>query len=305
MTVRLSEIYTLIREVKLETYKLEYVSSTSLGNLENFKNLLGYLESNNFSFFENEIKMLKDSKIYSTTQDSLDIYNQNVFSEIYSAGVFITDSIKSLQIILEKIVPDSTETDFLIKFPKPDDFQMLLKDMGEIQKHISIIINDDSIKSTAEIHNWEYGSYWINLTIGSMIAVKLLGDITWSSAYISTQIKKQEEYELGLREMRARVEMIEELKETQSRYLDELIDNEIEHINKEHFENEDFERNKKLKNTIKLFSTLIQRGGEFQPSLISPQEIKDSYPDFNTLEFIESKVKQITQTPESKKEETD
>ena len=68
---------------------------------------------------------------------------------------------------------------------------MLLKDMGEIQKHISMIVNDNSVNSSAEIHNWEYGSYWINLTLGSMLAVKLLGDITWSSAYISTQINKK------------------------------------------------------------------------------------------------------------------
>ena len=133
-----------------------------------------------------------------------------------------------------------------------------------------------------------------------MLAVKLLGDITWSSAYISTQINKQKEQELQLREMEARVEMIEELKETQSKYLNKLIDNEIIHISKEHFSDENSERDKKIKNTIKLFSEIIQRGGEFHPSLISPQEIKDSYPDFNTIEFIESKVKQIIQIPESK-----
>lgn len=299
--VRLSEIYTLIRELKMKTYQIEYVNSTNLGNLQKFKELLRYLESNNFDFFKNEIQILKESEIYSTTQNNLDIFNKTAFSEVYHTGTFISDSIKSLQIILERIVPTSTETDFLIKFPKPSDFQMLLKDMGEIQKHISIIVNDDSVNSSAEIHNWEYGSYWINLTLGSMLAVKLLGDITWSSAYISTQINKQKEQELLLREMEARVEMIEELKETQSKYLNKLIDNEITHISKEHFSDENSERDKKIKNTIKLFSEIIQRGGEFQPSLISPQEIKDSYPDFNTIEFIESKVKQITHIPETKR----
>lgn len=299
--VRLSEIYTLIRELKMKTYQIEYVNSTNLGNLQKFKELLRYLELNNFDFFKNEIQILKESEIYSTTQNNLDIFNKTAFSEVYRTGTFISDSIKSLQIILERIVPTSTETYFLIKFPKPSDFQMLLKDMGEIQKHISIIVNDDSVNSSAEIHNWEYGSYWINLTLGSMLAVKLLGDITWSSAYISTQINKQKEQELLLREMEARVEMIEELKETQSKYLNKLIDNEITHISKEHFSDENRERDKKIKNTIKLFSEIIQRGGEFQPSLISPQEIKDSYPDFNTIEFIESKVKQITHIPESKR----
>ena len=77
--VRLSEIYTLIRELKMKTYQIEYVNSTNLGNLQKFKELLRYLELNNFDFFKNEIQILKESEIYSTTQNNLDIFNKTAF----------------------------------------------------------------------------------------------------------------------------------------------------------------------------------------------------------------------------------
>lgn len=302
--MRLSEIYSLINDIDLTKYQIGYESSTKLSNLNNVKNLIGYLEANNFDFYKEEIEILKASDIYSTTRDSIDIYGTN-HSDVYNNAIYLFNSINALKLVLSKIIPTSTETDFLIKFPKPDDFQMLLKDMGEIQKHISMIVNDESVNSSMEIHNWEYGSYWINLTLGSIVVVQLMGAITWSSAYISTQINKQKEQELYLRQINAQTEMIENIRDTHKVYLEQLIDNEIKHINEEHFDEEDNQRDKKIKNTIKLFSEIIQRGGEFQPSLISPKEIKDSYPDFKALDYIESKVKQITQTPESKKEETE
>ena len=171
--------------------------------------------------------------------------------------------------------------------------------MNDIQKSLSVIVNDKSIDSSIEIHNWEYGSYWVNLTLGSLFAVQLLGSITWSAAYISTQINKQQEQELYLRQMEARTEMIEEVVETQKVFMEKLIDNEVKHITKEHFKDEDNQRDKKIKNTIKLFSDIILRGGEFQPSLISPKEIQESYPDFDLIETIESKVKQLPEKPSS------
>lgn len=298
--MRLSEIYNYIDVLNINDSKLLYVDQLTVKNINKFKELIANIEHYNLDFYKNEIDKFKNSELYGTSQNLLTFSSASKQSEIYIMAQYICNSLESLKLVLKKIVPTATETDFLIKFPKPDDFKVLLKDMSDIEKHISMIVNDESINSTMEIHNWEYGSYWINLTLGSIVVVQLMGAITWSAAYISTQINKQKEQELYLRQMNAQTEMIENIKNTHKVYLEQLIDNEIKHISKEHFKEEDNQRDKKIKNTIKLFSEIIQRGGEFQPSLISPQEIKDSYPDFGALEYIESKVLQITQTPESK-----
>lgn len=298
--MRLSEIYNYIDNLNIGESKLEYDNAYRLKNIKKFKELIVFIEHYKLDFYKNETDYLKNSELYETSQNELVFGTNTRAKELYTLAQYIFSSLESLKLVLKKIVPAATETDFLIKFPKPDDFKVLLKDMTEIEKHISMIVNDESISSSMEIHNWEYGSYWINLTLGSVVVVQLMGAITWSAAYISTQINKQKEQELYLRQMSAQTEMIENIKNTHKAYLEQLIDNEIKHISKEHFQEEDNQRDKKIKNTIKLFSEIIQRGGEFQPSLISPQEIKDSYPNFGALEYIESKVLQITQTPESK-----
>lgn len=37
--MRLSEIYTLIRELEMKTYQIKYENSTNLGNLQKFKDI--------------------------------------------------------------------------------------------------------------------------------------------------------------------------------------------------------------------------------------------------------------------------
>ncbi len=247
---------------------------------------------NNLSFYKNEIYFLKNSSIYSTDKDEMYISNNRI--EIAKCSTYLVESLDNLKTVLKNIIPETTQNDFLIKFPEQKDFSVLINDMSNIKKHIEMIIYDRSINSTLNLNNWEYGSFWLNITFSSVLAVQVLGSIVWSSAYISTQINKHKEQELYIEQLKLKNDTLKEMKEAHSKLLDKFIDIEINGIEAKHFEDgQDNQRSKKIKDTILLFSEIILRGGEFQPSLVAPTDIKKSYPNFKALDIIESQIKQI------------
>jgi hypothetical protein len=303
--MRLSEIYNAVSNLDIENSRINIGSSGSaykISNLKNFKNLIKQVKEYQLDFYKEQISFLEKSEMFSSTQDSLILYDDKLYVQIRRTALYILDSIDALNKVLISLIPQSSENDFLIKLPKPENFEFLLKDMNKIQKQLSILVNDESINSSYNIQNWEYGSFWLNVAFSTVVTVEIIASITWASAYIASQVQKYEENSLYLKQISIKTEMLEELQKTHSTYLKQLIDSEVSHINEKHFDNtNDNERDKKVKDTITLFSDIISRGGEFQPSLIAPKEIKESFPDFNLLESIPSKVKQIAY----KKEESE
>ncbi len=98
---------------------------------------------NNLSFYKNEIYFLKNSSIYSTDKDEMYISNNRI--EIAKCSTYLVESLDNLKTVLKNIIPETTQNDFLIKFPEQKDFSVLINDMSNIKKHIEMIIYDRSI----------------------------------------------------------------------------------------------------------------------------------------------------------------
>ncbi len=302
--MRLTEVNYKIEKLNLSNSFIKITEGNTLSNLINFKNLIGEVEKYELSFYNTEINKLKNSFIYSTTQDSIKEYTYEKLINVYNISKYIVDSLNSLKLVFSKLLPTPDENELSIKLPTTNNFENLLKDMNKIEKQLSIIVNDKEVDTFIKLNKWEYGSYWIDIALGTSFAISLIGSISWSAAYISSLIKKDKEHSLYLQKIETDAQMLSAIKEKQLLYLEKLYETEVLHIQENYFENkENNERNKKIKDTIKLFADIIQRGGEFQPSLISPKEIKDSYPDFKNIEHIPSKVLQIPEKRENQQEQ--
>ena len=300
--MRLTEINYKIQQLSLDKVGIVYApnSSMMLTNLNRFKELINKIEEYELDFYNDVIEKLYKSPIYSTTQNDISFSTVQAASNVYFDSKYIVDSLNSLLLVFSKILPTPNENELSIKFPTTQNLEDLLKDMSKIEKQLSIIVNDKEIDTYIQLSKWEYGSYWVDIAIGTSLAISLIGSISWSAAYISTLIKKDKEQLLYLQKIEADVQMLQAIKDKQLAYLDKLYENEVLNIQENYFNNqENNERNKKIKDTIKLFADIIQRGGEFQPSLISPKEMKESYPDFKNIEHIPSKVLQIPEKTEN------
>lgn len=300
--MRLTEINYKIQQLSLDKVAIVYApnSSMMLTNLNRFKELINKIEEYELDFYNDVIEKLYKSPIYSTTQNDISFSSTQEASKVYFNSKYILDSLNSLLLVFSKILPTPNENELSIKFPTTQNLEDLLKDMSKIEKQLSIIVNDKEVNTHITLSKWEYGSYWIDIAIGTPFAISLIGSISWAAAHIASLIRKDKEHSLYLQKIETDAQMLNAIKEKQLLYLDKLYENEVLNIQENYFNNkENNERNKKIKDTIKLFADIIQRGGEFQPSLISPKEMKESYPDFKNIEHIPSKVLQIPEKTEN------
>ena len=300
--MRLTEINYKIQQLSLDKVAIVYApnSSMMLTNLNRFKELINKIEEYELDFYNDVIEKLYKSPIYSTTQNDISFSSTQEASKVYFISKYILDSLNSLLLVFSKILPTPNENELSIKFPTTQNLEDLLKDMSKIEKQLSIIVNDKEVNTHITLSKWEYGSYWIDIAIGTPFAISLIGSISWAAAHIASLIRKDKEHSLYLQKIETDAQMLNAIKEKQLLYLDKLYENEVLNIQENYFNNkENNERNKKIKDTIKLFADIIQRGGEFQPSLISPKEMKESYPDFKNIEHIPSKVLQIPEKTEN------
>lgn len=304
--MRLSEINYYINKLNIEGHVLEYsyLSQTSsmLENIINFKALIKEIEDYTINFYEKEISILKKSEIYETSSNTLSVTVQ-IRSLLINNAMLIVDSLTSLKVVLERVTPERNENSFLIKLPQSNNFEEIANDMSKIQRQLHLVLSDKKIDSSMHINNWEYGSFWIDIVIGTQLALGLIASITWTAAYIKKELKKNEEANLYLERIGHENEHIKKVQETQKKYIDKIYENEILNIQENHYDDEkDPERNVKIKKTIELFANILSRGGEFQPSLIAPEKMKKNFPDLKNIANIESKIKQITEKTEGSEE---
>jgi hypothetical protein len=85
-------------------------------------------------------------------------------------------------------------------------------------------------------------------------------------------------------------ESLEDLKDQQEVLISNLIDSEARYLEGQSFGKHDNDRLERIKNTIRVFSTLIRRGAEVQPSLMAPESVQNLFPDFSKPLSIESKI---------------
>ena len=256
-----------------------------LNNINNFKDFLEKIKI--IEIYDEEVEYLYNSSLFSTTLDSINL-EKAIASELFNKSNYLINSTSSLTVVFNKLLPKSSENSISIKLPEPSDFEELNKLMSTIQKAISQVIVNDTIKGSTKINNWEYGSFWIELILDSQAAVTLIASIAWSAAVISKKINENKILEQTVRAMKLKGDSLDDILEKQKLMTVLLIENEAKAIHNKNFKADDYDKLERLKSSIKTFSTLIQNGAEVHSSLIAPEKIQNLFPNFKEIDLISS-----------------
>ncbi|WP_320033896.1 hypothetical protein [Halarcobacter sp.] len=292
--MRLKEIEKILEDIELNNVRLDiqnlHLSSPELINIDSFKFFLETIEI--IDIYKDEIDYIKQSKLYQTTHRQLTLPKKEAL-DIYNKAKYLIDSAQSLQLVFKKLLPKSNEQSISIKLPEPLDFDSLIKTMATFQKSISQVIINEDINGTLKINHWEFGSFWLELFLGTQAAVALISSIAWSAAVISKKFNENKLLEQTVKSMEIKNESLEDILDSQKKMTNMLIENEAQAILDKHFDSIEHEQLERLKSTIKTFAKLIQDGAEVHPSLMAPEKIKNLFPDYKNLDVITSQIKQI------------
>ena len=249
---------------------------------------------NNFhelGILEEYVSVLKSSPIFTTGNNEMNILN--------SEGQPIIRNLTTLKALSEHLLntltrtlPEENQNSINIKLPEVKDFDELSTVSREIHIALSQVLFNDDIKGETKIVSVENGSIWFNVFVGPT-ALSVVASLAWAAAVIYKKIQEGKLLAQQVRSLSVKNESLEDILKAQKAETELMINAEAAHINNEYFKNDMPENLERIKNSIKIFSELIDKGAEIHPALIAPENVSNLFPDTKNLLGLESKIKRI------------
>lgn len=299
--MRLKEIQKILSQIGFNDVGLKYNPRTNvISNINSFKWFLNVIGP--ISIYDDEITKLHESEIYQTAQDELSV-NDEVARKLYRISNYLVNSGSSLVLVFNKLLPDSNAESINIKLPTPSDFEAIIKAMSTIQKSLSQVVVHKDIDGSVRINNWEHGSFWVELILGTQAAVAVVSSIAWAAAVVCKKYNENKILEKTIRAMDIKNESLEDILKSQKEMTQILIKAETDQVIDRHYTDRDPEHIKRVESSIKTFAKLIQDGAEVHPALQAPEEVQNLFPNYNKLESITSQIKRLEQIPEGENDD--
>jgi hypothetical protein len=288
-----NSLKTLIDKLQWKTENVAVAqgsaSQTKLTNLNELRQNINKFSE--LGIFEEYVSALKSSVIFTTGNDEMNILGSETRK--------ITQNLESLKTLsqnflntLSKTLPEESRDSINIKLPEVKDFDELSNVSREIHIALSQVLFNDEIKGETKIVSVENGSIWFNVFVG-VTAVSVVASLAWAAAVIYKKIQEGKLLAQQVRSLNVKNESLEDILKAQKAETELMINAEASHINSEFFQNDTPENLERIKNSIKIFSELIDKGAEIHPALIAPEHVSNLFPDTKNLLGLESKIKRI------------
>ncbi len=247
-----------------------------------------------YGILKEDIAKLRGSIIFMSSRNEARL----VWEEARNLDSYLKEfraKLRDLASVIRPFVPIENESSFNFKFPEVQNFDDLSKYSKEIHIALSQILHDEEIGGQTTISSVTNGSIWVNIFVGTPAALTLIASLAWSATVI---FKKRQEGRFLQEQVRAyklKNDSLQQLVNAQKEELDLLVIAESEQILTKHFKNHPNETLERIRNSVKMVADLIERGAEFKPSLIAPEEVGNLFPNTKEIFGVGSPPKSITE----------
>jgi hypothetical protein len=295
----LTQIQQALTKVNLKEKFFDHTYGESRVNrLNNFRQTINLLSK--LPIFPAEIAKLKESALFHSTGDSL-VHESGENYHLLNTAEYVRTGAIALLNVINQLISKEDETTIAIKLPTTSDIEEIIKYLGEINTAISQNIINGEINGKVELKDWQPGSLWLYIGLGSIAAVKIVMGIVWASAVIRKKQQEARIIEKLADGLEIKNQTLDELRKGAQEQIKLLIEAEAKNLAAHNFEKDDNrEQIERLKLGIKTFTDLIEKGMEVHPALKTPENVKNLFPDFNKLDSIESQTKLLSESNQSK-----
>ena len=205
--------------------------------------------------------------------------------------------------ILHSELPEEPEHSIAVRLPDESDLDDLCAAIREVKQALEQAIVNPFVGGSVRLASFDRGSNWMELVLGSAVAVRIVGYLLrlvldFESRKLDNAAKRELVRNLGLQN-----DFVAAAERKFEEQLDEMFATGIETIADATGAPEaDHEYRQRLKHSFRLFSDLIQRGLEIHPALVSPADVRDTFPSSARLTEIMRAVegpKKELETPSS------
>lgn len=288
--MKFRDIYNILKENEIGSGEFYFANGTIECSLDAKRKLKKILEIPAFKNYPNRIEEIFISNDF-IKYNYDNVLNKNTYNEVLYVRNLAFIYVENF----EALYPKLDEYSISIKLPNNNNIGM----MGKIFEKVDTILNQvlifPEINSNIKIKNFDNGSYWLDITLGSLAAVTLVSSLTYSAAYIFKEKKKLRLIEIEYQKANMQKEHLDGLIVMNKKLIKSYVEKEANNlINNNYNESkEDKELMGRVMNSIERLSKLIEEGAEIHPALEVSNEIKHEFPDLRYLENLTSKVKEI------------
>lgn len=277
-------------------YKREYLSGNQPGFLyTDITNLKIAIERvKNQGLYVSLISEIETYIIFSTSQDEIILTDAKEDTRLKKGLEVVRSGCHALLMILKELYDEKEDDSTIyVQMPKIKDLEDLSKKSKILHNAISQSILDPSIKGTIKVRSYDIGSLWIIITVGSVMAVKLIGGLVWAAAVIRKKKMEFKTFEQHVKCLEIKTESMVDLKDAQKKQLEESLEAEAGNLAAQFYKGGNAEKTERLKYSIKLISDLMDKGVEIHPSLNASKEVGNMYPDYTNIRLIESRIHEL------------
>lgn len=288
--MKFRDIFNILKENEIDIFEYSSVNGVFECSLEVKKKLKKILEIPAFINYKKDIKesfLLNDFTRYNLNEDQNKIGYRSIGEVIKLSEIYLRN--------FENLYPKLDEYSISIKLPNNNNIGQMGKVYSDLDKILNQVLSFPEINSNIKISNFDNGSFWLDIKLGSLAAVTLVSCLTYSASYIYMEKMKYKLIEIEYEKAEIQKEHLKNLVDANKSLLDLYIKKEAKNLIENNYSDskEDPEIMERVIFSIEKLSELIKEGTEIHPALEVSNEIKNEFPDLRYLENLTSKVKEI------------
>lgn len=289
--MRFREQLTIINQ-NVDDLKVEIETSQTLGvnfrHVINTKLLTKAIQNiSTIGFIDNEIQA------FISLGASLNpITNYQIGSEDSVTFQALIDKIKdkteAVKSSIELSLPEQSENSISIGLPDYTDFNSIEIVTETLNKSLSIICGIENYRSEIMIQNFDSGSLWFEIVLGSSSTVGFVGFVVKTSFSLVAQFRALQMQKLTLESMNTeksqKSKLYDELNKIFDYQVRQTLENAIENENKQ-IDPEDIS---KLVKSMSMLIPLLEQGTTFAPASTQNLETQAEFPTIEAMKTLAS-----------------
>jgi hypothetical protein len=298
--VRLKQIKKILENTDINSLRLGIEvagpSSYKVTDINGFKKSIADIEQ--LEGFQPQIVAIKNTVLYEYTSDALTV-GTDLKDSLIRLSTHLYYSAKALLDVLSNMYKIDGEMSISIKLPDISDLKELKDTIETLDKIFNQSIINEDIDGNIRVENFDNGTLWIDVFVGSLKAVTVISSIAWSAAVICKKYQEVRIFKEYVESLKIKTESMKDLLSAQKEMTKALIEAEAINIyDKNYDKTNKNEQVSRLAYAITTLAELMQKGAEIHPSLNAPETIGNLFPDMSKLDQIQSQIKQIEQKPQ-------
>lgn len=251
-------------------------------------------ELSRFNFLKTEIEAIKlISNVYYSRLPYV-VIEQGIFNNFDALMERVKMKCATVIDAISEVLPKQNENSISIKIPEIRGIDELTKIVKDLDTILSQSLINEYFDAKVEVQNFDTGSNWIEIVVGTGLALNFVAGLAWSAAVIRKKLIEGDLMKQKVRSLEIGNEALNAIEQGLEKEIEILCDSEAKQLLLENnISDPKPEYTQRVKHSIKLLANLISKGAEIHPALNTPEESKNLFPDFAKLPNIQSKIKEL------------